>query len=100
VNDTVEDNDPVAGDSGSPTPSDLAQRVRQVREDMQSLSRTLIALAEAYDALPEPKSEADRAARIEIIDSLSDVRLALSGAADDGFTSAVQSADRLAAGAP
>ena len=76
---------------------DLAGAVRQVREELLALGRTLTALAAAYDRIPdEDLSEADRAARIEIIDSLSDVHLALGDAAEP-FESAVWNADRLGA---
>lgn len=74
---------------------ELAQRVRQAREEMLALGRTLIALAAAYDDLPDDRlGEADRAARMEVIDSLSDVRLALGDAAEP-FASAVWNADRI-----
>ncbi|MDH6284542.1 hypothetical protein [Prescottella agglutinans] len=74
---------------------DLARAVRQAREDLLALGRTLTGLAAAYDRIPdEDLSEADRAARIEIIDSLSDVHLALNDAAEP-FENAVWNADHL-----
>lgn len=75
---------------------ELARRVRQAHEDLLTLGRTLTALAAAYDELPDNLlSDADRAARAEIIDSLSDIRLAL-GDTGDPFASAVWNAARLA----
>ncbi|WP_137726460.1 hypothetical protein [Prescottella subtropica] len=77
---------------------ELADRVRQAREEMHALARTLAALAVAYDELPtDALSDADRAARLEMIDSLSDVQLAL-GDAGEPFAGAVWNADRLARG--
>lgn len=76
---------------------DLARRVRQAREDLFAVGRTLTELAAAYDRIPdEDLGDADRAARLEIIDSLSDVQLAL-GDATEPFESAVWNADQLAA---
>lgn len=76
---------------------DLARRVRQAREDFFAVGRTLTELAAAYDRIPdEDLGEADRAARVEIIDSLSDVQLALGDAAEP-LESAVWNADQLAA---
>ncbi|BCN66515.1 hypothetical protein RE9431_49700 (plasmid) [Prescottella equi] len=75
---------------------DLARRLRQARAELLALDRTLTALAAAYDELPDGSlSEADRAARIEIIDSLSDTQIAL-GEAGEPFASALWNADRLA----
>lgn len=76
---------------------DLARRVRPAREDLFAVGRTLTELAADYDRIPdEDLGEADRAARVEIIDSLSDVQLALVDAAGP-LESAVWNADQLAA---
>lgn len=76
---------------------DYARQVRQAREELFAVGRTLTELAIAYDRIPdEDLSTADRAARTEIIDALSDVGLALGGAAEP-FESAVWNADHLAA---
>ncbi|QBJ95997.1 hypothetical protein ERC79_08440 [Rhodococcus sp. ABRD24] len=62
---------------------DLARRVRQARDELAAVRRTLTALAAAYDRIPdEDLSEAGRAARIEIIDSLADVGLDRGDAAE------------------
>lgn len=75
---------------------ELARRVHCAHADLLALGRTLTALAAAYDELPDGSlSDADRAARIEIIDSLSDIQLAL-GEAGEPFASALWNADRLA----
>lgn len=75
---------------------ELARRVRQARAELLELGRTLTTLAADYDELPDGSlSDADRAARIEIIDSLSDIQLAL-GATGEPFASALWNAARLA----
>lgn len=62
---------------------DLARVMRQAREDLLALGRTLTGLAAAYDRIPDADlSDADRAARIEIIDSLSGAGLALGDTAE------------------
>ncbi|MDH6681036.1 hypothetical protein M2284_005279 [Rhodococcus sp. LBL1] len=82
--------DEKASDAG-----DLARQVRQAREDLFAVGRTLTELAVAYDRIPdEDLGEADRAARLEIMDSLSDVQLALGDAAEP-FASAVWNAERI-----
>ncbi|MFD4268168.1 hypothetical protein [Rhodococcus sp. NPDC058481] len=82
-------------DSGS-----LAKGVHEANERLKALGRTLQALAEAYGQLPDDQlSAADRAARIEVIDALSDVQLALNDAAEP-FESALSNADRMAGNVP
>ncbi|MCK8673956.1 hypothetical protein M1M07_22960 [Rhodococcus sp. HM1] len=75
---------------------DLARSLRQAHEELFALGRALSDLAAAYDEFSDDElGEADRAARMEVIDSLAGIQSALNDAAEP-FASALWHADHLA----